>query len=394
MSKPINSALEDVAGDDTLVYLPPGRYRMDEAWSQMEFENFGIYGPDATLVPPSGYDDDLFVLGNQRSARRLLLDGLTFDVSATGTGPRIVHATVADGLLVRDVSVTGLQDTGRGLTRFDVTDPDGRGQVQRLELPDGGAPNGRATGCLVGPQSEGRIAFHDCTIVGFPDNGLYASPSPGIVDVYGGRYANNGIASVRVSGGGVVSGVHVVCDESRDGVENMRGIRLRGGSGTIVRNCRIEITEVTDSGGAMTLSNAMGSATIEGTVIRVDAEGVPAIRAKRPSEAGENGATNRLVCENVAISGSTSEKYAIRVVGREGSKFRNLCVRQLGQNRDGIVFVQSDGSAVTHSQLNVTGDPIVEDQSQVRTSGVDTGGTNSCEGSPFSARTNSRASAE
>lgn len=382
-TKPIDGALEEAAGDDTLVFLPPGRYRMDGEWSYTEFENVGIYGPAATLVPPEGYDGDLFVLGDGEGSRGLVLDGLTVDVSASGTGPRIVHATVADGLLVRNVAVTGAQDTERGLTRFDVTDPDGRGRVQGLRLPDGGDPTTRSTGCLVGPRSEGRLAFRDCTMQGFPDNGLYASPAPGIVDVYGGRYANNGIANVRISDAGEIRGVRVVCNESREGVQNMRGIRLREGDGATVRDCQIAMTEVTDSDGAITLSSAMGGATIERTAIRVDADGVPAIRAKEPGGGTGDGTANRVVCENVAIGGSAARGEAVSVVGRSGSAFRDLCVRQTGPSRDGIVFVRSGGSTVADSQVEVTGDPVVEEDAQVRTTNLDTRGAGRCARAAF-----------
>jgi len=88
----------------------------------------------------------------------------------------------------------------------------------------------RSDGMSRRPAKRGEIRFVDCHVAGFPDNGLYASPAPGVVTVSGGRYANNGIANVRVSDGSEVRGVHVICDEARDGVQNMRGIRLREGT--------------------------------------------------------------------------------------------------------------------------------------------------------------------
>lgn len=383
-SKPLNPVLDRAASDDTLLFLPEGRYRMDGQWSRQEFDNFGVYGPNATVVPPGTYAGNLFVVGGDGPSRDLLVDGLHFDVSEADSGPRVLHATVSDGLLVRDLTVTGLQDTDQGLTRFDVTDPDGQGRVERMGMPDGGDPGTVATGCLVGPRSEGTISFRDCHIAGFPDNGLYASPAPGAVNVYGGRYANNGIANVRVSDGSEVRGVHVVCDEAREGVPNMRGIRLREGADALVEGCRIEMLDVTESGGAITLSSDMRSATITDTAIRVDADYVPAIRAKPLSDDGSDG-ENQLTCENVSIVGSAAEGESVSVVDRSSPAFDGLCLHQTGARRDGFLFLRSSDAVVTDSQVSVTGEPVVTRESSVRTDGLDVRGATSCDPAQFSA---------
>lgn len=368
---PINDVLDRAFGDDTLLYLPPGEYTLDGRWVLPGFENVGIYGPDATILPTEGYSGDMFVFGGDEQARGLLVDGLTFDVDAPDTGPRVLEVNVADELLVRDLSVTGVQDTDHGLTRFDVTDPDGSARVERMSMPDGGSPGTLATGCLVGPLSEGSITFADCHIAGFPDNGLYGSPAPGAVDVHGGTYANNGIANVRVSGESTVRGVRVVCDEAREGIQNMRGIRLRGGDGTVVENCIVDVQAVTTSDGAITLSSAMGSATIRDTTIRVDANSIPAIRAKQPSGADDvddSGPT----CERVSIVGSASRDRAVYVIDRPSSSFEGCCIEQTGDDRDGLSFLRSDEAVVRDSRINVTGEAVVSQNSTVRTSGLET----------------------
>jgi len=382
-SRPLNPVLERAAADDTLLHLPAGRYQMDGQWSREAFENFGLYGPEATIVPPETYAGNLFVIGGDGPSRGLVVDGLHFDVSAENTGPRALHATVTDGLLVSDLSVSGLQDTDQGLTRFDVTDPDGRGRVERMRMPDGGEPGTVATGCLVGPRSEGEIRFVDCHVAGFPDNGLYASPAPGVVTVSGGRYANNGIANVRVSDGSEVRGVHVICDEARDGVQNMRGIRLREGDDALVQNCLVELYEVTDSGGAITLSSDMQSATIRDTAIRVDADDVPAIRAK-PANSDETTNETQLSCENVTIVGSAANGQSIEVLERGVTSFRGLCLHQTGPDRDGLFFIRSGESVVRDSKVNVTGNAVVSRDSTVRTNGLDVNSAISCPSARFS----------
>ena len=62
---------------------------------------------------------------------------------------------LADDLIVRDVTVAGRQNRGRGMMRFDVTNPDGIGLVERMHLPDGAAVGTGTVGCLVGPASTG-----------------------------------------------------------------------------------------------------------------------------------------------------------------------------------------------------------------------------------------------
>jgi len=231
----IHDALESAVGDDTLLYFPAGRYLMEDLWTVPQFEHLGIVGADATIVPPQGYFGYLFVLGlPDRTASDLLFEGLDFDFTASDTAPRPVQAQVDDGLLVRDVSVTGLG----GTARFDVTAPNGEGVVTGLQMPDGGRePN--PVGILVGPANRGRLRFEDCHVEGFQGNGLYASPSNGPVEVVGGLYANNGIASVRVSSPATVRDVTVRCDEAPAEFRNMRGIRLRHGEDVLVENCTV-----------------------------------------------------------------------------------------------------------------------------------------------------------
>lgn len=372
-SSPINQTLDEAAADDTLLYLPEGRYLLDGHWKHEGFENVGLYGPEATIVPPEGYAGDMFILGDGDASTGLVVDGLSFDVRVTNTGPRVLHATIADGLLVRDLSVSGIQDTDQGLTRFDVTDPEGSGRVQRMRMEDGGKPGTVSTGCLVGPLSEGTLTFEDCRVAGFPDNGIYGSPAPGPVKVYGGRFANNGISNLRVSGASEIRGAHVVCDEAREGVPNMRGVRLRRGEGTVVRDCLIELREVTTSDGAVTLSTGMGSATVADTTIRVDADSVPAIRAKPPGGSASTGSDgSRLTCENVTILGDAAEGRSVHVADRDASSFRNLCVQQTGVNRDGLFFLRASGSVVADSSFDVTGEAVVARDSDVRTRAVET----------------------
>lgn len=360
-SEPIDRVLRRAVDDDTLVFVPPGRYRLAELWELSAFENLGLVGDGATIVPPKGYDDYLFALGRPGVASGLRFEGFTFDFRHRGTGARAIQARVDDGLVVRDVTVRGRQDSDAGVTRFDVTGRDGRGTVTRLDIPDGGKPGTVSTGCLVGPTSTGHITFEDCHIAGFPDNGLYASPAAGRVTVRGGTYANSGVANVRVSGPSLVEGVTVRCDRSVPGISNMRGIRVRGGAGTVVRNCTLELEAVNGSDGAISLSATTGPVRVEDTEVRIDADRVPALRAKPPT-AYEGRERPAVECRGLSVTGTAARGSAIRLTGRPGSTLEGLCVHQTGRARDGVLLERS-GSTRVAGAVSVTGRRLVVENS-------------------------------
>lgn len=353
---PIDDALTEAVGDDTLIYFPEGRYRMRGPWWLRSAKRVAFVGNGATFIPPDGESGLMFVLGGDDRLEDIRFEGLHFDVSAKHTGPRIIQAHVDDGLVVRDVSVSGQQDTDQGLARFDIRDPDGSGVVERLSLPDGGAPGTLATGCLVGSSSKGEITFRDCNIAGFPDNGLYASPAQGKVRVLGGRYQNSGISNVRVSGPSEVRGVHVRCDSRPSNFSNMRGIRLRHGDGVHVVDCVVEMIDVTSTDGGIVASSGLGSATIENTQVRIDIDGVAAIRGKAPSHMRD---ATALTCRNVSITGAARGEAAVQIIERPDSTFDGLCIEQTGQNRDGIYLRRSHRSSVDDTVIDVTGQPLV-----------------------------------
>lgn len=364
--RPLNRVLEDVAGDDTMVYLPEGRYRMDDYWRFKSFSNFGIVGDSATIVPPDGYTGSFFGLGTPGGASDLLFEGITFDFRAPETGGRPINVKIDDGLEVRDVTVTGTLDSEETMMRFDVTSESGRGLIERMRLPDGAVPTSNAYGCLVGETNRGDIDFVDCEIVGFPNNGLYAEPPAGVMRVMGGFYANNEVANVRINNG-VVRRVHVRCDAAPPEFGNMRGIRLNKGNDVLVEGCTIEFLDVTASDGAIVSSQTMDGATIRNTRIRIDTDNVSAILGKPPTEATDVA----LRCENVCIEGAAANASAIQVEQREGSTFDGVSIHQTGSNRDGITLVDSDDSVVKNSHICVTGNPLVHTGSEIRRENVE-----------------------
>ncbi len=369
-SESILPFLRDHLSDNTVLFFPEGRYLIPNTLDVPSFQNVGFVGDGATFVPPDGYSGYLLAMGRAGQASGFLFEGFEFDFTASDTGARPIQALVDDGLEIRDVTVRGVQDTGQDMMRFDVTAPEGSGVVERMQLPDGGVPETPTTGCFVGPHSKGTLTFRDCHIEGFPDNGLYASPAKGPVRVIGGTYANNGIANVRVGGESLVRNVHVRCDEARQGVENMRGIRLRQGANARVENCVVELHEVTYSDGAITAAPWLESATVENTQVTVNADGVPAIKLKTPVKPG--GGAPRIKFRGVRVDGSAADGEAVQVVDRDACVFENVCIRQSGENRDGVFLLRSQDSVVRDVAIGVTGEPLVLEDSTAETANVAT----------------------
>ena len=354
---PVNDVVRSTVGDDTLLYFPKGEYHLSGELRVGEFSSLALVGDRALFRPPDGFTGLLFVLGDTSGASGLHFEGLDFDFTAASTGGRPLHAVVEDGLLVRDVTVRGRQDVDHDCLRVDVAAESGTGRVERVRLPDGSVTGHPNTGIYVGEQSRGELSFVDCTVVGFSDNGLYASQAQGPTHVRAGHYANNGIAGVRVSGASTVEGVRVTCDTDRSDLENMRGIRLREGTGASVVDCVVEMRSVPVSDGAITMAEWLESATVEDTTVRLEADNVPAVTAKPPRQGISGPASVNI--EGLTVRGSAANGATVQVLGRSECLLENVCIHQQGRNRDGIEFANSRGNLLRDTVVDVTGDPLV-----------------------------------
>lgn len=368
----VTDVLASALDDGTALYLPRGEYRMETPLAIESFSDLALVGDRALVRPPQGFAAALFEFGADGDATDLRFDGIDFDLTARRTGARPIHAAVRDGLLVRDVTVHGRQDVNQDSMRFDVTTDSGSGRIESLRLPDGGISRYPITGIYVGEATTGQLSFVDCLVAGFPDNGLYASPARGRITVRGGVYANNGIASVRVSGPSRVRNVRVICNEARQGLENMRGIRLREGEDILVDNCDIQLRQVTSSDGAITMAEWLDAARIRNTRVQVDADGVIGIRAKAPTPG--RSARSGIELADVRVVGQAATETAIAVSNRDACRFDRVCIRQPGADRDGITLRNSANSTLAKTVIDVTGDPLVLDNARPRRQQVHTDG--------------------
>jgi hypothetical protein len=355
--------LHEHAGDDTLLYLPPGRYLVDETVQIFEFDHLGIVGPKATIVPPDGSHQVLFDIGRPGRASGFRMEGIEFDITAPDTGPRPLSVLSGGNVLLRDISVVGRQDAGWGMVRVDVTDPNGLGRVERLHVPDGSTADTRSAGCLVGDHHRGTVEFVDCHIAGFSDNGLYADPQRGRVHVKSGYFANCAVASLRVGDNSVVRGAHVRCDSAPDGFENMRGIRLRHGSNVLVEDCLVEMFDVSTSDGGITLAHELESATVRNTVVKIDTDDIPAVQVKDPPQGEQFDTPIRF--EGLTVLGTAGIAAAVQVYQRRNCRFDGIHLQQTGDDRDGFLFQGVTDATLRDAYIDVSGRPVVSNRSAV-----------------------------
>jgi hypothetical protein len=278
--------IDELTGDNTLLKFPEGRYYMDELVRFTGFDNFGMVGDGATIVPAPAdeYQTEarMFKFGvYYNPGENLHVEGFNIDYTAPNTGLRAFDLTVTDGLYVNDITFEGVHDAGTwGPMHCDVVSSDGYGVIKNVEMPEGGeftentsqdampSVDTGPTGCLLSPYHSGRLDVKDCVIGAFPDNGLYDSVSPGRVVVTGGEYRNCNSASIRITGEG--SGVYnstVIVDQNRELDEGQRAIRFDGGDVEVVN---AEINLAKPNGEAIAILPAVDSATIKDTSMVLD----------------------------------------------------------------------------------------------------------------------------
>ncbi len=259
----ITPILREYADDDTLLYLPDGRYYMDEQFRFTGFNNFGVVGEDDTTIVPANYHDfddggdwnyRLFRLGIEYSpGRDLHVENLTIDQTADDTGVRVIEAAVDDGMTVRGIVINGEHDSGTwGPGRFVITDSGGEGLVDNFSAADGGAWSGDTpadqlwrgpTGIICNRYNKGSIMFRDCKLGRFPDNGLYAADGSGQVIVDGGYYENSQTASIRIGGHeSIVKNATVSVNET-SGLGNQHAIRVENAGYMRIMNCDVKVSD-------------------------------------------------------------------------------------------------------------------------------------------------------
>ena len=410
----ITPVLEDLRADNTAFVFPEGRYYMDSQFRFTGFENIGFFGENATLVPANYHDFDgpqfrLFRLGvSYNPGRELRFEGFDVDQTAPDTGIRVIEATVSRDLQVRDVTIEGEHDSGTwGPGMFAVSNPDGRGVVERFRAPDGGVhadetPNaGNMWRGPIGIEANtnvGRLEFRDCELGGFPDNGLYAINDRGTVVVDGGRFANSNGANVRLGGeGSRIRNATVEVDRTRSYDASQRGVRLENGDDLRVENVDVTITSPQPTSHAISVINTCQQARIEDASIEIRGDRVNHGIVVSP-EAGETviaggeivheaaggyplwiretDKQDRVLVELFDISGASGVTSAglrdgIRC-GRDNCRFSHVTVDQPGRDGAGrnAVVLTGDDATFYECTLRASRYPYIDlgDENHLRNS--------------------------
>ncbi|MXV64110.1 right-handed parallel beta-helix repeat-containing protein [Natronorubrum sp. JWXQ-INN-674] len=399
----ITPILETLRADDTLLVFPEGRYYMDEQFRFTGFENVGLVGENATLVPANFHEFDgpqyrLFRLGvSYNPGRTLRFGGFDVDQTAPETGIRTIEAYVSDRLEVRDITVRGQHDSGTwGPGLFNITDPDGVGIVERFRAPDGGAwidntPNAgnrwRGPIGIEANQNRGTLEFRRCALGGFPNNGLYAAGGDGTVVVHGGLYKNSNGANVRVGGqDSEIRWPTVVVDETRPEDRSQRGIRVESGRNIEIYGAAVENTSPKPTSHAISLMNSCESARVENTRIQLSGsdvnhgivispdcgEAVIVDTSINHETAGgyplwirDSDRPDRVLAEHLTISGRAGDGGGFRDgvrCERDNCRFSHVDIDQPGRDgveRNAIVNTGSD-LTVYRSELRASQYPYVD----------------------------------
>lgn len=299
-----------------------------------------------------------------------------------------------------------------------VGDPDGNGVVKNVVAETGGgisadidkresgesvkgyARRGRRGAFYLGANHEGTIKFIDCHIEEFGSHGIYGAAAPGPIHVEGGVWRNNDNSQIRISGpdtyiedARIEIDVSQIDDDSpteleEGGYRDMKGAwwQYRGPApGGEIRNTDIfytEYPEVTSGyidgewqvtpdsspSDAVHMRATGSGVTLRNTRISVKPDEATALRAPAPTAVdGENVAIELI---NTSITGPASEDQAVLIRGRPDSSIEDSCIHQTGANRDGVKIVDSDGTTVRNSRINVTGESVVEVDSDVTVENV------------------------
>lgn len=398
----ITSVLEDERQDQAVFYFPPGRYYMDRQFRFTNFDNFGIVGEDATLIPANYHDYEgpqyrLFRLGTpNRPGGRLRFEGFEVDQTAPETGIRVIDANAAERLEVRDVRIHGQHDSGTwGPGHFNLTDSTGTGIVERFRAPDGGewTHNTPHDGTARGPigieanLNSGTLTFRRCWTGSFPSHGLYACDGSGKIIVLGGWFWNSNGSNLRI--GGRESEVRyptIEVTETREEHQSQRGLRIEKCDSVLVRGPIIRISSPMPTSHAIAVMNSCENARIEGGSIDIsgdevnhgivvssnagevliqDTEITHNTAGGYPIWIRESDRTERVHCRNVSVTGASGDEVGFRegiYCGRSNCRFSYCDVDQQsrdGNRRNGLKVTGSD-STVYRSTFRAAHYPYID----------------------------------
>ncbi|WP_227380022.1 hypothetical protein [Haladaptatus halobius] len=264
-------------GSDTLLYFPPGRYKMNSQVRRVGLRNLGIIGQNATLVHGrvnaiNGFDVSAgefhgpaqhFKIGIPDNPHRgkFVFGGFTLDWRGKNQGMQVLNHHTAGTSEIRSLRQVGMHSLGcQGPLRVNPATEEARARVNNVDFRfggltyqktintrdtyDGGPNAGRSwatSGITMHPKAQGYLRVENSLFGGWPDNGIYViggqpGTGDGTVDVVNCIAANSQASNIRI--GGDSSRIHncvVVTDRSfgEEFYYEQRPIRVDDGTCTV-----------------------------------------------------------------------------------------------------------------------------------------------------------------
>ncbi|WP_411968989.1 hypothetical protein [Haloferax sp. YSSS75] len=381
-NEPCESKLRNALADGVALEFPSGSYRFGGRLDIADLTDVALVGDgDVSLVPPEGFNSIIVDVGQ---TDKFFMRGIDIDITAADTtaGVRVI---CRDSFFIEDVEFVGRgthpDDRVVHAMLLGLTNSSGRGTIRNFRALQGSAighyknGDGRA-GISIGPWNKGNIRIEDCHLEEFGNNGVYGSRTSGNVEVVGGVFRNNNVASIRISGNGsFVAGATIEVDlddysgplTQLDSQFNTRGVAIEQGPtekppGVEIRDCNITIESTPRSKGGVYIFPTGRTVTIRNTKIEVNADNVPAVYRSVLEPQGQYEpaeAPHWIKLENVEITGRSRGAAAVILYDAPESVIRNCTIEQTGENRDGVFLTDSFSTLIDGGSVTTTRYPLV-----------------------------------
>ncbi|MFC6793240.1 right-handed parallel beta-helix repeat-containing protein [Halobaculum halobium] len=380
-----------------LVEFPPGEYLVNEQYSG-SVDNWGMRGlgdaPDDVRFVTD--DNDGLRILNLYDSSDIVIENLSLDYG-DDDGSMGLNFKVTDGLQVHGVHFLGFNPTdGNGAVdnlNPQVVDPDGTAVVDGVvrkgptDITSHGHLGDDANEGFMwmGSRHEGTLYIRNCHIENTGTNGVYVRGCPGDIRVENCLFRNNNQTSFRIGGDGCyIKNTRFEIDTDNANPDNggeyinpnaiLFETGDRGESGGYLENCDFVYESAPSKTKAAIRVDGSGSdMEIRGCRFQMNVDDVQAILVDDPTEARLGDTAERpweVHLDGVSVTGSGSlSNPAVEIHNRDGTTIRNSCLYMTG-NTDGILLQDSDDSVIEDTNVNVTGQATIFDDSSVDTTNV------------------------
>ena len=372
-------AIESAAKPGRILKLPDGQFRLDRPVELSSEGAVGLIGSEnSTLAPAQGFNGMALTI----DAPQALIEGFDIDLSPPETAAGITVAA-DEWFRVSDITYDGRGDHPGESNPFAfnlaLRDPSKSGLARNLTAKNGAAVGhykggGGRGGMWIGAANKGTVRVANCHFEEFANNGIYASRTPGDIEVVGGTYRNNNVASIRIGGeGSFARDVSVGVDFStydgpRTRFENAfttRGIVIEQGPktdskppGAVIDGCSITLGDSPASGAGISVWATGRTLEVRDTSIQVDIDGYRGLfRApQRPLANRPASAFPRWVrFENVDITTTTETATAVQLADAPESQFRGCLLSQEENDGPALELIRSPDTVIDNGTLEVLG---------------------------------------